>query len=100
MTGYHVPTYQGKSARVYATYPDEMENRRAGYKPTWGLGEQWVRHMVKDAQCQEMPQTHYTNDKGAVQLGDKAIADTQRAEEDAEGGLVALALRGYGYRNG
>ena len=39
--------------------------------------------------------THQTP-TGTVLLGDKAIADAQRAEDDAEGGLVA---RICGYQN-
>jgi hypothetical protein len=34
---------------------------------------------------------HYTDASGTVLLGNKALADAQRAADDARGGLVALA---------
>ena len=57
--------------------------------------------MERAVQARKNAETHYTYrapDGAVVQLGNKALADAQRAADEAAGGLVARICRGEGRR--
>ena len=84
------PTMAEQQARLdYAL----DQQRFAPYSLTT-LAAAWTAHMVRDACCTPAHETHYTSTEpdAIVQLGSKTIADAQYAEDQANGGLVWLAM--------
>jgi hypothetical protein len=97
MQAYHGAPTTSKLPRVYPAYADEIENTKAGYKPTWGLHVRTPRQLVTDAASWKAAlvragyQTHYRDPASDTKLGRVDIADKKRKEDEEAGGLVYQA---------
>ena len=84
---------------AFGPWAEQIQARRAGYLPTWGLHPAPQRQLVTDAASWEAAmtragyQSHYRDPESDTKLGQCDIADKKRKEDEAAGGIIALALR-------